>query len=159
MFSYYPLYYGGRSDTHNQQINYQNSLFLINQSVQGEKNDELFYDELIRMAPTVDQQNIIISIRDDERKHNVMFRDIYRSLTGREVTGISNEEFIKPSSYLEGIQKALFGELSAVEKYREIWKGLPVGPYRDALFEIILDELKHSSKYNYLFTLNSVLSK
>lgn len=88
-----------------------------------------------------------------------MFRDIYRPLNGQEITGVSIEEFIKPASYLDGIQKALFGELSAVEKYRENWKGLTVGLYRDALFEIILDELKHSSKYNYLFTLNSVHSK
>lgn len=154
MFNYYPLYYGGRLDTSTQQTNLQNSLILIKQSVQGEQNDELFYDELIRLAPTVEQKNIIASIRDDERKHNRMFRNIYRSLTGQEVTGVSMEEFIKPASYLDGIQKALFGELAAVEKYREIWKGLPVGPYRDALFEIILDELKHSSKYNYLFTLN-----
>ncbi|MGV2686777.1 ferritin-like domain-containing protein, partial [Clostridium perfringens] len=30
--------------------------------------------------------------------------------------------------------------------------------YRDMLFDIITDELRHASKYNYLFTLNSTLN-
>lgn len=68
------------------------------------------------------------------------------------------ETFERPTSYLEGIKKALFGELGAVEKYRVIRRALPMGPYRDMLFDIITDEIKHSSKYNYLFTLNSSMS-
>ena len=132
----------------------QQALASIKQSVQGERNDELFYEELIRLAPTQEQKQIITSIRDDERKHNQMFRYIYRSFTGQEITGVSSEQYYKPKTYLDGIQHALFGELSAVERYRDIWKALPAGPYRDMLFEIILDELKHASKYNYLFTLN-----
>jgi len=33
-----------------------------------------------------------------------------------------------------------------------------VGPYKDTLFDIITDELKHASKYNYRFTLNSSMN-
>ncbi|MNP86610.1 hypothetical protein D3C76_1869540 [compost metagenome] len=46
------------------------------------------------------------------------------------------------------------GELGAVERYRNIWFGLPVGIYKDTVYGIILDELKHAAKYNYLITLN-----
>jgi rubrerythrin len=126
------------------------ALDLIKEAVQGERNDELFYDELIRLSPTSEQAQMIESIRDDEREHNRMFRDIYLELTGHPVTGISNEQFIKPSSYVQGLQSALMGELAAVEKYRRIWFGLPAGIYKDTVFGIILDELKHASKYNYL---------
>jgi rubrerythrin len=133
----------------------EKSLEGIKAAVQGEREDELFYDYLISVAPTDDEKSIIASIRDDERGHNKMFRQIYKSITGVDVPTVEDEEFVKPISYLDGIKKALFGELSAVERYREIRRGLPSTMYRDILFNIITDEIKHSSKYNYLFTLNS----
>jgi len=131
------------------------SLEGIKKAVQGEKEDELFYDYLISVAPTDDEKKIIASIRDDERGHNKMFRQIYNNITGIDILLDEEEEFIKPASYLEGIKKALFGELGAVERYREIRRGLPSTIYRDILFNIITDEIKHSAKYNYLYTLNS----
>lgn len=127
---------------------------LIKQAVQDERNDELFYDELINLAPTSEQKAVITSIRDDERQHNQMFRSIYKVLTGHEITGKSNEQYTRVKSYIDGLQRALFGELSAVEKYRKIWFGLPLGIYRDTVLGIILDEQKHATKYNYLITLN-----
>lgn len=129
----------------------------IRQAVQGEREDEMFYDYLISKAPNRDEKEIITSIRDDERRHNKIFRMIYEEFTGEKVPAGEDENLEVPESYLEGIKKALFGELRAVEKYRAIRKRLPMnGPYRDVLFDIITDELKHASKYNYLFTLNSV---
>ena len=133
----------------------EKSLEGIKSAIQGEKEDELFYDYLISLAPTEDEKKIIASIRDDERGHNKMFRQIYKSITGIDAPPGVDEEFIKPASYLDGIKKALFGELGAVERYREIRRGLPSIMYRDILFNIITDEIKHSSKYNYLYTLNS----
>ena len=130
------------------------SLEGIKKAVQGEKEDELFYDYLISIAPTDDEKKIIASIRDDERGHNKMFRQIYKSITGIDLPQGDGEEFTKPASYLDGIKTALFGELAAVEKYREIRRGLPCTMYRDILFNIITDEIKHSAKYNYLFTFN-----
>ncbi|UVI33297.1 ferritin-like domain-containing protein [Paenibacillus spongiae] len=133
----------------------QTALRLVSEAVQGERSDELFYQYLISIAPTQEEKDIIASIRDDERKHNQMFRKIYRDFTGQEVPSPGNgEPFEKPASYVDGIKMALFGELRAVEKYREIRRCLPEGMYRDMLFEIITDEIKHASKYNYLFTLN-----
>ena len=136
------------------------SLEGIKAAVQGEKEDELFYDYLISVAPTNDEKQIITSIRDDERYHNKTFKQIYNNITGIDVMiSDDEEEFVKPASYLEGIKKALFGELGAVERYREIRRGLPSTMYRDILFNIITDEIKHSAKYNYLFTLNSTKMK
>jgi rubrerythrin len=136
----------------------QVSLEGVKKAVQGEKEDELFYDYLISVAPTSEEKEIIGSIRDDERRHNALFRSIYKDLTSMEVPMGNEETFAKPESYLDGIKKALFGELRALEKYRDIRRGLPRGPYRDILFDIITDELKHASKYNYLFTLNSSMN-
>lgn len=141
--------YGYRVDS-----SYQNALLLVKQIVQGEPNVELFYDELIKSAPTDAQRNVIISIRDDERLHKKIFRQLYLSLTGENITGISNEEHKHPKSFLEGIQHALFGELTTVEKYREIWTQLPQGQHKDNVMGIIIDKLKHANVYNYFYTLN-----
>jgi len=133
----------------------EKSLEGIKSAVQSEREDELFYDYLISVAPTAEEKEIIASIRDDERGHNKMFRQIYKGITGSDIPAGEDEEFVKPISYLDGIKRALFGELGAVEKYREIRRGLPTTMYRDMLFNIITDEIKHSAKYNYLYTLNS----
>ncbi|MGY0372450.1 ferritin-like domain-containing protein [Clostridium sp. JNZ J1-5] len=151
--------YMGDYNMYLQQNDLMQSLLLIKSSVKGEREDEMFYDYLIKLAPTEEEREIIKSIRDDERKHNLMFRKIYKEFTGEEIKDVDKEEFIKPESYIEGIKKALFGELKAVEKYRKIRQGLPYTQYRDMLFEIITDEIKHAIKYNYILNLNSTPKK
>ncbi|MCY6354908.1 ferritin-like domain-containing protein [Clostridium sp. ZS2-4] len=150
MYQPMPMQYGMMWDKEG----LQKSLELIKEAVSGEREDELFYDYLISVAPTREEKKIIASIRDDEKKHNMMFRRIYKDITGMDVEVMEEETFEKPSSYLEGIKRALFGELKAVEKYRVIRQGLPNRYYRDMLFEIITDELRHASLYNYLYTEN-----
>ncbi len=133
---------------------FQKSLALMYEAVQGEKEDRLFYEYLLSIAPTQADKDIITSIRDDEIRHNSMFKNMYKYYTGQDVMDVSEEEFTKPASYEDGIQQALFGELRAVEKYRDIRKGLPDRHHRDVVFEILTDELKHASKYNFLYTEN-----
>ncbi|RAV10808.1 ferritin-like domain-containing protein [Paenibacillus contaminans] len=128
----------------------QDALALIERAVQGEREDELFYDYLISVAPGQEEKAIIASIRDDERKHNRMFRTIYKDLTGRTLPPAKDGSFQKPESYTAGLTQALFGELGAVEKYRDIRAGMPNRYYRDMVFEILTDEQKHADKYNFL---------
>ena len=147
-YKYYPTY------MYYTQNAYPNALQLIESSVQSEKEDEMFYDYLLRVSPTEKQKNIIAAIRDDERKHNKMFREIYYQLTGKDIPPAPETSFKKPKSYLEGIEQAKFGELAAVEKYRQILFGLSFLPYRNMLTEIYTDELKHADKWDFLYTIN-----
>lgn len=130
------------------------AIHLIKEAVQGERNDELFYDALIKIAPNSTQAAIITGIRDDERGHNMMFRQMYKDLTGQDISGESDEQYSPINSYISGLQRAFEGELAAIEKYRRIWFGLPYGIYKDTLWGIILDEQKHADKYNNLITYN-----
>ncbi|MDP4144922.1 MAG: cytochrome b5 domain-containing protein [Bacillota bacterium] len=132
----------------------QEALVLVRNAVQGEREDELFYDYLISAAPTQEEKDIITTIRDDERKHNRYFREIYRFYTGQNVTSPANVNFERPKSYIDGIKRAKFGELGAVERYRDIRAGLPDEYYRDMVFEILTDELKHAHKYDYILYLS-----
>jgi rubrerythrin len=129
-------------------------LRMIQEGIAGERQDELFYDYLIGKAPTEQEKQVIAGIRDDERKHRRLFLQLYGQLTGqRPVTHDENEAFQPPESYLAGIEQALFGELKAFERYRTIYKYIPL-QYRDTVFEIMTDELKHASYYNWLYAKN-----
>jgi rubrerythrin len=138
------------------QENLKEALTLIKGSIQGEREDELFYDYLIKLAPTKEEKGIIESIRDDEKRHNMIFRRIYKDFTREEVGNKECEDFKKPKSYIEGIKRALIGELAAAEKYKRIRQGLPYTQYRELLFGIITDEIRHSILYNYILYLNSM---
>lgn len=147
-YKYYPTYMYYTENA------YPEALRLMVESVGSEREDELFYDYLLNNAPDKSQKDIIESIRNDERKHNLMFREIYYQLTGEVIPEGQNEEFNPPAGYLQGIEKALFGELAAVVRYRKILFGMGFLPYRNMVTEIYTDELRHASMWNYLFTLN-----
>ena len=53
-------------------------------------------------------------------------------------------------NYHENLEKALFGELDAVVRYRKILGTMPSGSSYTLLMSIMTDELRHASKYNFL---------
>lgn len=135
-------------------IDMETTLELIRRAIAGEARDEKFYNYLISVAPNQKEKDIIRSIRDDELSHFDLFKQIYKDIAHREPVPLEEEEYEQPESYLDGIEEALFGELDAVELYRQIYYGLRKDEHRDKLFEIITDELKHSGKYNFIYTRN-----
>ena len=52
--------------------------------------------------------------------------------------------------YQLNLEKALFGELNAVTKYRKILGTMPSGDSYTLLMSIMTDELRHAIKYNFL---------
>ncbi|MGB9887804.1 MAG: ferritin-like domain-containing protein [Moorellales bacterium] len=133
---------------------YSTALKLIEEAIEDERSDELFYSHLLEMAPSR-QKPIIAAIVEDEAKHQRMFRQIYCELTGRTVPSTVPSTPNPSEDLLIGIEKALFGELEAVEKYRQILFGLESPIYWNVVFEILTDEIKHACKWNYLYTLNA----
>lgn len=132
-------------------ITLNQAIELIRKSVGDEREDELFYDNLINQAPTEKEKEIIKSIRDDERKHNQILRKLYYDFTGQVIpVDMSMENTVGTSNYKEQLEKALFGELNAVVKYRKIMGTMPSGNSYTLLMSIMTDELRHASKYNFL---------
>ena len=127
-------------------------------SIKDEKHDILFYDYLIIIAPDDEDREIIRDIRDDEKKHEEMLKELYNAYTGEE---ISEEEasFEKPKDYYDGLKKAFFGEIAAMERYRDIRAGLPDMFHRDMVEEIKSDESEHADKFNYLLNKNKSIVK
>lgn len=130
------------------------ALNLMKEAVQDERHDELLYDYLISVAPTQEEKDIITSVRNDEKNHRKWFREAYRYFTGENVETNEDVNFQRPASFIEGISNAVFGELNAMEKYRYIREGLPDRIFRDTVFRILTDEMKHAIKYNYILSKN-----
>ena len=132
-------------------ITLNQAIELIRQSVGDEREDELFYDNLIKHAPTEKDKEIIKSIRNDERKHNQILRKLFYDFTGQIISqDISTPSIDTNLNYKENLEKALFGELNAVTKYRKIMGTMPSGESYTLLMSIMTDELRHASKYNFL---------
>lgn len=134
-------------------ITLNQAISLIKQSIGNEKEDEMFYNVLIKQAPTNEEKEIIKSIRNDERKHNRILRRLYYEFTGQilpEGTLSNNSEI--NMDYKSNLKLALFGELTAVAKYRKILGTMPSGNSYTLLMSIMTDELRHASKYNFLIS-------
>ena len=158
--NYYSIFRGNRQDM----VNFEEELItpyqaieLIRKSIGDERNDELFcglfYDRLIEQAPTEKEKSIIQDIRDNEKKHNMILREVYYDFTGQMLQNNMNmmqENMQNNLSYTENLEKALFGELEAVNKYRKILSAMPQGKCYTLIMSIMTDELRHSAKYNYL---------
>lgn len=132
-------------------ISLNEAINLIKVSVLNEKEDEIFYNNLINMAPTFKDKSIIQGIRDDEIKHNKILRELYYQFTGE----ILNEDTLSNNinnsiNYKDSLEKALFGELNAVKKYRKIMRTMPSGDSYTLLMSIMTDELRHANEYNFL---------
>ena len=160
-YNMYNPYYGGYEPNYRSSelpqfnsgeiITLNQAIALIKQSVGDEKEDEMFYDILIEQAPTDKEKNIIKSIRNDERKHTQILRELYYEFTGQILPQdtLSNNEK-NNIDYKSNLEKALFGELDAVAKYRKILGTMPSGNSYTLLMSIMTDELRHASKYNFL---------
>lgn len=132
-------------------ITLNQAIELIRNSVGDEKEDEMFYDTLIKQAPTEKEKGIIRSIRDDERKHNQILRRLYYEFTGGFLPRDNSQNVANNTmKYKENLEKALFGELGAVEKYRRIMGTMPNKNSYTLLMSIMTDELRHANKYNFL---------
>lgn len=115
----------------------------------------MFYSRILEQAPTEKQKEIIISIRDDERKHNNILRELYYNFTGQVIPkDMSMANIDTNMGYQENLEKALFGELQAVTKYRKILGVMPSGSSYTLMMSIMTDELRHASKYNFLIQEN-----
>jgi rubrerythrin len=126
----------------------------INNALEGETEDKVFYEQLIKDASNDFERDIIKGIRDDELKHYKMFRQLYYELTGQMPVSQQNYSIDTVNNYEEGLKKAILGEQKAVESYRKILFLLQDKYQTDKIVEIITDEIRHGILYNLLFSSN-----
>ncbi|AVP53811.1 ferritin-like domain-containing protein [Clostridium tetani] len=130
------------------------SLCMIKEAIEEAEKNQREYDHLISMACNKEQKEILKSIKEDEKNHVRWLREIYMDYTGKVICPKKCGESKKPKHYFEGIKKALFGAIKAMEKYSLIRSGLPRRCDRDILFQMITDKIKHAIYLNYILLMN-----
>ena len=131
-------------------ISLNTAIEQVKSSIGDEKKDELFYEQLINMAPDESSRDIISSIRDDEKKHNEILRFVYSNITGEVVESPDEIITLDEMTYIDSLEKAFLGEIAAVKKYRRIMGAMPNSKMHTLLMAIMTDEIRHASLYNYL---------
>ncbi|HEY5584379.1 MAG TPA: ferritin-like domain-containing protein [Ruminiclostridium sp.] len=139
---------------HNDNPDLSAAIALMKQAVEGEKEDRIFYDYLIKNTPSASDKEIIKGIRDNEIDHAKMFRQMYFELTGKTIPPDTTDNFEPPKTYCDGLKNALIGETNAVKKYRKILFAMMDRRHINMLTEIITDELRHGILYSFLIHSN-----
>lgn len=158
-YNKYGYYYGyprcNRNNTvvDDELISLDKAVDGILNSIKNEKEDEVFYTNLIEMAPDY-AKDIISSIRDDETRHNEILRFVYSNITGEVAKNSDENVQMQEMTYAEGLEKAFFDEIASVKKYRRIMGAMPNTKLHTLLMSIMTDELRHASLYNYLIHKN-----
>ena len=134
----------------NEIISLNEAIELIKKSVADEREDEIFYGNLILQTPTEKAKQIIQNIKEDEAKHNQILRNLYYQFTGQQIPITPIPRNFNSTNYKENLERALFGELNAVVKYRKILGTMPSGNSYTLVMSIMTDELRHASEYNFL---------
>lgn len=144
------------TNNYNQRIEKSNklneSLEIIKDSINDELMDENLYNLMASQAIQDEDKKILQDIASDEKKHNLMLKQIYYSLTGSNINHTKSMEDIKNNTYFKNLKNSLFGEINAAKKYRKVLSTMPDKENYNKLMEIMTDELTHADKFNYLIS-------
>jgi len=75
---------------------------------------------------------------------------MYYQITGNTST-IIEKEFDEPKDFKEEITAEFIRTLESIKRNRIIMFGIPSLYYRDLIFTIISDEIRHAFFYNHIF--------
>lgn len=147
----YPYYGYTYNRTSEMTVELKEALASIKESVEGEIEDAAFYTMLLSLTSNKEDIEIINSIISDEKKHNLLLRNLYFELTNKKLPENREEKNVDNMlNYIRNLKKALMGELDAVKRYRKIMAAMPDENKYAVVMEILTDEIRHANLYNYL---------
>lgn len=120
----------------------------------NEINNLNMYQALIKLAPNMEQEEIIQGIIDHTNNNIRYLEQMYLGLTGDTINKLAMpaENFLN-LSYTELLKNTLFSKTDILERYETIYRLVPIQPYKDILFEIIICQLKDATSSNYLISI------
>ena len=140
-------------------IQVEQSIYTIGNSVESDEIIIKYYQWLIDniqslLAPAQYDQitNLIEIILKERINHNNILKNMYFQLTGN-VVNIVEKEFAEPEDFKIEIMAEYIRTLEDIQKYGLIMSGLPSLYYRDLIYSIISDKIRHASLYNYILNI------
>jgi rubrerythrin len=126
-------------------------LEMIAYAAEGEAAAVKYYTRLSEMLSGQDKKTVH-NIALDEAKHRRLFEELYTAISGARLPyGGNSHEKPEPAEFsAEIFEERLYDELGDAEFYRQIYFALVNMDYRDILFEIMTDEMRHAQLMTFL---------
>ena len=146
-----PLYAKELSDN-NHMLNESTSKLsdIIMLSMENEAKDHSFYEKLLPHLKDEDRC-IINSIMLDETKHYKLLSHIYMLLNNSSPDQKDIKEAEIDTNIFKNLSDAVLDEAEAVKLYRELMSSAVTEEIKDLFFEIMTDEMMHSTLLSYLY--------
>lgn len=125
----------------------------LEKAMRGEAGAIKFYTIMIDMAPDQSQKNILMGIRNDEKRHLNNFQAVYCRLTGS-VYRYPEPVVNPPATYCDGLQMAFNDEQEAYEFYKINYFCNNSQMVKKAYKDAMLDEAEHGRWFNNLLIRN-----
>jgi len=119
----------------------------VEKAIDGEYSAISCYQQLVHLAPSKKEKNIIAEIRQDELKHFHTFSHIYTQLTGQKYTPKITESC--PNNYKAGLNFAFLDEQHTVDFYLDTAAKAPTDYIKDAFTKAAMDEQNHAVWFLY----------
>lgn len=147
----YPRQYRNQTVIDEEIISLNVAIDKIRDLIKKNQNLEEYFENLILVTPE-EQKEIIISMRDDEKKHDEILRFIYSNLTGDTITmeQIKQNEENEELNYKNELEQNFMDKVDLIAKHRKIMAAMPNTKMHNLIMAILTDEIRHASLYNYL---------
>jgi rubrerythrin len=127
-------------------------LEMIAHAAAGEAAATRYYARLSDMLDGRDKKTVH-DMALDEAKHRHLFEELYANIAGVRMPPAESTEPTEPQGHLPEIfEERLYDELGDAEFYRQIYFALINMDYRDVMFEIITDEMRHATLMSHLYS-------
>ena len=117
----------------------------LQEYIQDELADSVYYQELARMAPTRMSQEILMGFSRDEKMHAENFMKEYHRLTGRKY----KPEPVPPpviSNYEDALKQRILAETRDYQKYGEKYQMVCDPCLRRMFWDTRTDEAQHAMR-------------
>lgn len=111
------------------------------------------YQQLLEVTNDMEQEEAIEEVIENTANNLNYLRQIYLGLTGDTLEELPIESRAENNvSYNDLLKGSLLSKLDTLNQYEYIYRVIPIRPYQDILFGIMINQLKDAAIYNYLIS-------
>lgn len=149
----YPRQYRNQTVVDEEIISLNSAIEKIRSLIEGKKGEQEYFERLLLVTPE-DEKEVVMQIKEDEKRHDEILRFIYSNLTGETLPVNTNDnqnmDIKEELDYKKEIQQNFMDKVNAIAKYRKIMGAMPNSKMHTLFMAILTDEIRHSALYNYL---------
>ncbi len=121
--------------------------------VKDELGDNLYYEELAKMAPTDMEKSVILGFANDEKHHAEIFTDILQKITRKPYQAPQIEKPVMPNNYRDALLVRIRNESNDYKKYGNEYLAAKNFELKNAFLRASMDENIHAERLLYLLEL------